>query len=71
MSTKTPPPGFRAEDAELLQLFGHRAGGDERTSAGAVAEAVARGGATPEEQLEASHVAVRGNLAEYLLERVK
>ena len=58
---------------ELAQFRGDEkgAGGDERMPEGTVAEAVAIGSATPEEQLEASYVAVRGKLAEDLLERVK
>lgn len=58
---------------ELAQFRGDEknAGGDERTPEGSIVEVAANGTATPEEQLEASYIAVRSKLAEDLLERVK
>ena len=58
---------------ELAQFRGEEkgTGGDDRTSESSIVDAAANGSATPEEQLDASYIAVRSKLAEDLLERVK
>ena len=58
---------------ELAQFRGEEkgTGDDDRTSESSIVDAAANGSATPEEQLDASYIAVRSKLAEDLLERVK